>query len=199
MTEANGRELAELEQATRLLRDAITAVAPPPGLKGKVVLAVDQAATGHTQATPRSSRRLRFAFGAGALAAAAAILVLALQPGRPAGELELQAVLKLVDRDGGDRRGAEDRDRSRDRAADGRVADPAEGRLLRALVRRAGGHARQAEPHLGRHVSPRRGRTLGRHVRRRRRPHALRGAEHHCRAGDGDPRPTGPEVLRSRR
>ncbi len=85
----------ELETAARLLRDAVTVVAPPPGLKSRVLLAVEQAATG-LEPVPRPRRRRRWtrpAFGAGALAAAAAILVLALRPGGPAGELELQAVL----------------------------------------------------------------------------------------------------------
>ena len=93
MTDGNGRELAELEQAARLLRDAITVGAPPPGLKGNVLLAVEQAATGQAPAPRPPRRRLRLAFGVGGLAAAAAILMLALQPGGPAGELELQAVL----------------------------------------------------------------------------------------------------------
>jgi Anti-sigma-K factor rskA len=95
LTDANGRELAELEQAASLLRDAITVTTPPPGLKGKVLLAVEQAATGQVQApAPRPPRRrFRLAFGAGALAAAAAILLLTLQLGGPAGELELRAVL----------------------------------------------------------------------------------------------------------
>ena len=93
MTDANGRELAELEQAASLLRDAITVGAAPPGLKGKVLLAVEQAATAHAPAPRPSRQRFRLAFGAGALAAAAAILLLALQLGGPAGELELRAVL----------------------------------------------------------------------------------------------------------
>ena len=93
MTDANGRELAELEQAASLLRDAITVDAPPPGLKGKVLLAVELAATEQAPAPRPPRRRFRLAFGAGALAAAAAILLLALQLGGPAGELELRAVL----------------------------------------------------------------------------------------------------------
>ena len=44
MTDANGHELEELEQAARLLRNAVTVVAPPPELKGKVLLAVEHAA-----------------------------------------------------------------------------------------------------------------------------------------------------------
>ena len=93
MTDANGRELAELEQAASLLRDAIAVDAPPPGLKGRVLLAVELAATESAPA-PRPPRlRFRLAFGAGALAAAAAILLLALQLGGPAGELELRTVL----------------------------------------------------------------------------------------------------------
>lgn len=93
MTDANGRELTELEQAASLLRDAITVAAPPPGLKGKVLLAVEQAATGQAPAPRPSRQRFRLAFGAGALAAAAAILLLTLQLGGPAGEPELRAVL----------------------------------------------------------------------------------------------------------
>ncbi len=94
MTDANGRELAELEQAASLLRDAITVDAPPPGLKGKVLLAVEQAATEQAPAPRPSRRRFRLAFSAGALAAAAAILLLALQLGSgPAGELELRTAL----------------------------------------------------------------------------------------------------------
>ena len=94
MTDANGRELAELEQAAELLRDAIATDAPPPGLKGKVLLAVELAATAQAPAPRPQRRRFRLAFGAGALAAAAAILLLALQlSGGPAGELELRAVL----------------------------------------------------------------------------------------------------------
>jgi Anti-sigma-K factor rskA, C-terminal len=93
LTDANGQELEELGQAVRLLRDAVTVVAPPRDLKGKVLLAVEQAATGQAPA-PRPRRRpVRFALAAGALAAAVAVLTLALQPGGPAGQLELQAVL----------------------------------------------------------------------------------------------------------
>ena len=93
MTDAN--EL-ELETAARLLRGAVTVVAPPPSLKGRVLLAVEQAATVREPA-PRPLRRRRWtrpAFGAAALAAAAAILLLAVRAGGPAGELELQAVLR---------------------------------------------------------------------------------------------------------
>ena len=94
MTDANGRELAELEQAAELLRDAIALDAPPTGLKDKVLLAVELAATERAPAPRPPRRRFRLAFGAGALAAAAAILLLALQlGGGPAGELELRAVL----------------------------------------------------------------------------------------------------------
>jgi len=93
LTDSNGREVEEFEQAARLLSNAVTVDAPPPELKGKVLLAVEQAATRQAPAPRPPPRPVRFALGAGALAAAAAILVLTLQLGGPAGELELQAVL----------------------------------------------------------------------------------------------------------
>jgi len=91
LTDANGQEQCELEQAARLLRNAIVVVAPPPGLKSSVLLAVEQVATEPEPRPPR--RRVRFAFAAAALAAAAAILLLAVRAGGPAGELELRAVI----------------------------------------------------------------------------------------------------------
>jgi anti-sigma-K factor RskA len=91
-------ELVELTGAALLLRRALPAVAPPRGLERRVFVAVDRAAEGAPAATPAAPRRRRrplFALsaGAGALAAAAAILLLAVRPGGPAGPLELQAVL----------------------------------------------------------------------------------------------------------
>ena len=93
MTDANGRDLHELENATRLLRGAVTVVAPPPGLKGNVLLAVEQAATGQAPAPRRRAGGSGSRSAPRALAAAAAILLLAVRAGGPAGELELQAVL----------------------------------------------------------------------------------------------------------
>ena len=91
-------ELTELEAASHLLGHAAPVVAPPRGLEGKVFAAVERAAAGaaeRTPAAPPSRRRLwpTFAVGAGALAAAAAVLLLALRVDAPAGELELRAVL----------------------------------------------------------------------------------------------------------
>ena len=95
MTDANDHELLELETAARLLHGAVTFVVPPPGLKRRVLLAVEQAATAREPA-PRPLRRRRWtrpAFGAAALAGAA-IVLLAVRAGGPAGELELQAILQ---------------------------------------------------------------------------------------------------------
>lgn len=88
-------ELTELEAVARLLGNAAPATAPPPDLQGKVLVAVERAAAGSAKRATRGRRRPRLALGAGvgAFAAAAAILVLALQLGGSAGELELRAVL----------------------------------------------------------------------------------------------------------
>ncbi len=90
-------ELEELAGAARMLRSAVPAVATPPGLERKVFRAVDRAAA-PSPPVPQSPRRRRrrpvlaLSFGAAALSAAAALLVLAMRPG-PTGALELQAVL----------------------------------------------------------------------------------------------------------
>jgi len=93
-------EVTELEVAARLIGGAAPTIAPPPDLQGKVFVAVERAAAGNvgrepTILPPRRRRRPRLVFGAGvgALAAAAAILLLALQLGGPAGKLELRTVL----------------------------------------------------------------------------------------------------------
>ena len=69
------------------------------------------------------------------------------------------------------------------RFAHGGPADPAAGRLLRALVRRPRRRSREAEQDLGRHVPPGRAGPLARHARRRRRPCPLPQAERDGRAG----------------
>jgi len=93
-------ELTELDAAARLLGNAAPAIAAPPDLQGMVLDAVERAAAGNAEpkprnSSPRGSRRPRLALGAGvgALAAAAAILVLVFRLGGPAGQLELRAVL----------------------------------------------------------------------------------------------------------
>ena len=187
MTDANGHELTELAQTARLLRDAITVVTPPPSLKGRVLFAVEQAATGRTPAPRSTRRRFRLAFGAGALAAAAAILVATLQFGGATGELELRAVL-------GSPNGAEAAVEVR-KTGIGRVIElktaccrSCRRATTRALVRRAGGHASEA-------IASRPARSTQTRtdawtsVRRRRRPRALPGAERHRRAGRRRPAP----------
>ncbi len=89
-------ELGELKDAVWLLRDAAPTVAPPPRLKRNVLAAVERAAAAELAPLPTVRRRrprLAFAAGAGALVAAAAILLLTLRVGGPAGELELQGTL----------------------------------------------------------------------------------------------------------
>jgi anti-sigma-K factor RskA len=92
-------ELAELDAAVELLRRTAPTVAPPPGLEAKVLAAVERAATASDapapeRARPRRRLRLRPSFaGFGVLAATAAIAFLALRLDGPAGELELRATL----------------------------------------------------------------------------------------------------------
>ncbi len=92
MSDMNGHEL---ETAARLLRGAVTMVAPPTDLKGRVLTAVEDAAAARPSPPARPRRRWTrpALLGAGALAAAAAVLLLAIRAGAPAGELELRAVL----------------------------------------------------------------------------------------------------------
>jgi len=93
-------ELTELEAAAPLIGSAAPTVVPPPDLQDRVLVAVERAAAGNatrepTILAPRRRRRQRLVFGAGvgALAAAVAIVLLALQLGGPVGELELRTVL----------------------------------------------------------------------------------------------------------
>ncbi len=100
-------ELPELESAAALMESAAPAVAVPVGLEGRVFVAVEQAALAAeadtvdtspaavaAQPRPRRLRRPVLAWGAGALAvAAAAVLVAVFASGGPAGELELRTTL----------------------------------------------------------------------------------------------------------
>jgi anti-sigma-K factor RskA len=89
-------ELHELQPASVLLRAAAPPHRPPPGLERRVLLAVQRAAR-EDESPPaplRRRRRLPFALaGAGAAVAAAAVALL-LVLGGPEGSLELDTVLR---------------------------------------------------------------------------------------------------------
>ena len=94
------QEFRELAAAARLASRALPGATPPPDLKLKVLAAVDRAAETTLDERPASAlparrrwRRPALATGIGALAAAAAIMLLALRLGGPAGELELETTL----------------------------------------------------------------------------------------------------------
>ncbi len=95
-------ELGELQAAARLLRSAPKAVDPPADLRARTLAAVQSAAVGPepAAASPRTIRRRRWPSlalgGAVAVAAATAALFLGIRLGGdvgPSGELELQATL----------------------------------------------------------------------------------------------------------
>jgi anti-sigma-K factor RskA len=90
-------ELGELERAAAILQAAAPAAEPWPGLEGRVLLAVERAA-GAEQRRPASRRqrrlRLPLAFAGAGAAIAAAIVVVFLNVGGPSGSLELEAVLR---------------------------------------------------------------------------------------------------------
>jgi anti-sigma-K factor RskA len=194
-------ELEELTRAARLLRSAVPAAAPPPGLEGKVFRAVDRAAAPTAPPVPRRRRRrpvLALSFGAAALSAAAALLVLAMRPG-PTGALELQAVLAGTS---GARAEIEVRKTGIGRVIELRTDD------LEILPRGAyyelwfvGPGDTPADPNrisAGTFHPDENGRshvTFAAAVDPARYPVLSVTAE----PGDGDPRPTGPEVLRSSR
>ena len=91
--EACRAELSELEETAAFLAIAAPASAPSAGLAGRTFAAIEREAGAVTMTRPsRAWRRPLAAVGAGA-AVAAAVLVLAVRAGSPAGEPELQAVL----------------------------------------------------------------------------------------------------------
>jgi hypothetical protein len=96
LPEPNGHldaELRALEPVTALLRLASPALTPPPGLEGRVFLAVERAAREDERAiAPRRRVRVSLAFAGAAVAAAAALVLSTL--GGPAGALELETVLR---------------------------------------------------------------------------------------------------------
>jgi anti-sigma-K factor RskA len=91
-------ELGELERVARLLEHAAPADEPPVGLERRVFAAVERAAvdaerTSSPRRRPRRRRSTRSIAFAGAAAAATAALVLALRGGDPAGPLEVATTL----------------------------------------------------------------------------------------------------------
>ena len=90
-------ELGELGGAVRLLAVAAPDAAPPVGLEGRVFAAVERAAVEAERATsrpvPRRRRTLRLLGFAGATAVAATAFALALRTGDPVGPLEVSATL----------------------------------------------------------------------------------------------------------
>jgi len=201
LTDANEHELPELATAARVLRGAVTVVAPPPCLKRRVLLAVAQAAT-EPEPTPTPLRRrhwMRPAFGAAALAAAAAILLLAVRAGGPAGELELQAVL-------GSPNGAEATVEVR-KTGIGRVIQLQTDEL--PILPKGDYYELWFVGPRDTPASPNRISAGTFHPDEKGRSHVTFTAAVDpalypvlsvtAEPGDGDPRPTGPEVLRSRR
>jgi anti-sigma-K factor RskA len=92
--EACRAELSQLEETAAFLGLAAPASEPSAGLAGRTFAAIEREAGAMTVTRPRrrSSRWPLGAVGAGA-AVAAAVLILAVRAGSPAGELEHQAVL----------------------------------------------------------------------------------------------------------
>ena len=93
-------EQTELDATALLLRRAVPVTAPQPDLKLRVLAAVERAVGVSLDSRPTAAaaprrRWLRPALGTGvgALAAAAVVVLLALRLDGPAGELELQATL----------------------------------------------------------------------------------------------------------
>ena len=167
-------ELLELRRPARLLARAGAPHALPDGLEARTFAAIEREASARVPVLVPAPRRRRLPRVA-ALAAVAAAVAVAFAAGtqldRQAGTVELEGDARRGRRrDRSDRRGAEDRDRPRDPLRHRRAADPARGRVLRALVRRPGRHAREAEPHLRGHVPPGRERALARALRSGGRP-----------------------------
>jgi anti-sigma-K factor RskA len=86
-------ELGQLEDAARLLAVAAPPYVVPTGLEGRTFVAVERAAASTPTARPTPRRRVRWTIAfAGVATIAAAVLALALRSGSP-GEPELRAVL----------------------------------------------------------------------------------------------------------
>jgi hypothetical protein len=96
LREPNGQpdaELRELEPVAALLRLAAPTVSPPPGLEGRVFLAVDRVARAEVRA-PSPRRRVRLPLAPAAAAASAAAAILLSTGGGTTGSLELETVLR---------------------------------------------------------------------------------------------------------
>jgi hypothetical protein len=210
----------DLERVADLVRRAApSSEAPPQGLRDETIAAIerqrelDGTASRAARSRPARGRRSLVPRLLPALAAAAAVVLAVVVLGggdeAPEGELEVRAQL-VGD---GSRATAEVREIGIGRTITFRSdslpmpisrtsavaldpvrqpADPPEGRVLRALVRRPGRPPRSSEPHLGGHLPPRSRGPLGRRLHRCGGPRQVPAAQRHGGARRRRPAPLAP-------